>query len=141
MNTLKRNYGFAFPALMNELLLPEFQDLQTLGMKIPAVNIKENEQGFALELLAPGLKKTDFNLELNQKTLTISVENKKIETETNEKFTRREFQLSAFKRSFTLPENIDENSIDASYKDGILNVFFPIKKESTQSAKRMIEIS
>jgi len=141
MNTLKRNYGFAFPALLDEFLKPEFNGFHPLGMKIPAVNIKENEQGFALEMLAPGFKKSDFNLELNQNTLSISVENKKSETETTEKFTRREFQLGAFKRTFTLPENIDENQISANYEDGILHVFLPIKKETNQNTKRLIEIA
>ena len=141
MNTLKRNYGFAFPALMDEFLKPEFHGLQPLGMKIPAVNIKENEQGFVLEMMAAGLKKSDFNLELNQNTLTISVENKKTETETTEKFIRREFQIRGFKRSFTLPENIDENSIAAHYEDGILHISLPIKKETHQDTKRLIEIA
>lgn len=141
MNTLKRNYGFAFPALIDEFLKPEFHGLQPLGMKIPAVNIKENEDGFALEMMAPGLKKSDFNLELNQNTLTISVESKKTETEKSEKFTRREFQINAFKRSFTLPENIEENQISANYEDGILHVSLPIKKEINQTTKRLIEIS
>jgi HSP20 family protein len=142
MNTLKRNYGLGFPALLDEFLKPDFVGMQHLGMKIPAVNIKENEQGFTLELAAPGLKKTDFNLELNQGALTIFVENKKTESETvQEKYTRREFQYGAFKRTFTLPENIDEEAISANYTDGILNIQLPLKKETQQNHKRLIEIA
>lgn len=141
MNTLKRNYGFAFPALIDEFLKPEFQSLQPLGVKIPPVNIKEDENGFALEMIAPGLKKSDFNLELSQNMLSISVESKKVETEKIEKFTRREFQLGSFKRSFTMPENIDEDLIGAHYEDGILKVFLPFKKETNQNSKRLIQIS
>ena len=141
MNTLKRNYGFAFPALLDEFLKPDFAGMQQLGMKIPAVNIKENEHGFVLELAAPGLKKSDFNLELNQGTLTIFVENKISASDSaQEKYTRREFRLGAFKRTFTLPENIDEEAISANYTDGILNIQLPLKKEIPQNPKRLIEI-
>uniref|UniRef100_UPI004049B383 Hsp20/alpha crystallin family protein n=1 Tax=Flavobacterium sp. TaxID=239 RepID=UPI004049B383 len=141
MKTIKKNYGFTFPALMDELLKPEFAGMQHLGMKIPAVNIKKIENGYELELAAPGLKKEDFNLELNEDTLTIFVENKKNESEETTEYTRREFQYGAFKRTFTLPETVNEDEIKASYENGVLHIQLPNKEATLSKSKRLIEIA
>lgn len=101
------------------------------------VNIKENEQEYMLEVIAPGLEKEDFKIHLEQRILTISAE-KKAETENaNEKQVRREYKYPSFKRSFTVDENIDEANISAKYVNGVLTLNLPKKTEVKEAAKQI----
>ena len=97
----------------------------------PSVNIVENENNFQMELAAPGLEKSDFNIEIVNDNLVISVE-KKSEKEESEKgkFTRREFNYSAFRRSFFLDEKINREGINATYENGVLRITLPKKEET-----------
>jgi HSP20 family protein len=89
---------------------------------IPAVNVSETDKSYDIELAAPGLKKEDFHIKVENGVLTISSE-KKTEKETKEKnYTRKEFNYSSFSRSFTLPENVKEDGIKASYDNGLLKL-------------------
>lgn len=110
----------------------------------PAVNIRETEKSFRLELAAPGLQREDFEVEVDAGKLTISAEHK-IENEAkNEegRYTRREFSYQSFKRSFSLPEGrIDEDNIKASYKDGVLQLELPKQDDNEKPSSRRIEIS
>ncbi len=108
---------------------------------LPAVNIKEDEDGFEVEMSAPGLDKKDFKIELNKSVLTISSE-KKTENETKEgqQFTRREFSYQSFSRSFTLPETVEGEKIKAKYENGILSVSIPKKEEAKPKPVKQIEI-
>ena len=112
-----------------------------IGFNTPAVNIKEANNEFVIELAAPGLVKKDFNIELDNNTLIISSEitNKTKEREDN--YTRKEFDYNTFKRSFTLPDSVDNGAILASYDHGILFVKLPKKEEAKVQPKRSIEIS
>jgi HSP20 family protein len=140
MNIVKRN-NVLFPTLMNELFKPDwFGGLENYQATLPAVNIKESETGFELELAIPGKRKEDFNVEIDHDILTISLEEKSKEEKTEENYTRREFSYDAFKRSFTLPETVDSDKIKASYKDGILSFSLPKKEEALPKPKRLIEI-
>lgn len=142
MNIVKRNSANGFPIVMDQLFKDILGGTQYVQKAVPQVNIKENEQAFELELVAPGQKKEDFNIEIENDLLTISTEAKteKIEQEEG-KFTRREFRISSFKRAFTLPETVKADEINAAYKDGILTLTLPKKEEALPKAKRMIEIS
>ncbi len=108
---------------------------------LPAVNIKEDKDGFEVEMSAPGLDKKDFKIEINNKVLTISSE-KTVENEAKEGelFTRREFSYQSFSRSFTLPETVEDNRIKAKYEKGILYVGIPKKEEAKPKPVRQIEI-
>jgi len=108
---------------------------------LPAVNIKEDEDGFEVEMSAPGLDKKDFKIELNNSVLSISSE-KKAENETKEgqQFTRREFSYQSFSRSFTLPETAEGEKIKAKYENGILSVSIPKKEEAKPKPVKQIEI-
>ncbi|MCK0132571.1 Hsp20/alpha crystallin family protein [Flavobacteriaceae bacterium F08102] len=108
---------------------------------IPAVNIKEDKDGFMVEMAAPGFEKSDFKIELNNSLLTISSD-KKIENETKEgqQFTRREFSYQSFTRSFTLPEIVEGEKIAAKYEHGILTVDIPKKEEAKPKPVKQIEI-
>lgn len=108
---------------------------------LPAVNIKEDKDGFEVEMSAPGLDKKDFKIEINNKVLTISSE-KTVENEAKEgeQFTRREFSYQSFNRSFTLPETVEDNRIKAKYEKGILYVSIPKKEEAKPKPVRQIDI-
>lgn len=140
MSIVKRN-NVLFPSIMNDFFAPDwFGGIDKVRATLPAVNIKEDEKGFHLELSIPGGKKEDFNIEVDNDTLTISNE-VKTNTETkDEKYTRREFSYTAFKRAFVLPETVDGTKIDASYEAGILRLALPKKEEALPKPKRLIEI-
>jgi len=106
----------------------------------PAVNIIEADNEFKIEVAVPGLSKNDFNIEIEDDVLTISsVENEKKEEEIPN-YTRREFNFSSFKRSFQLPETIDQDQIQASHKEGVLSITLVKKEEVVQNAPKQIEI-
>lgn len=107
----------------------------------PSVNITEADDNFKIEVAAPGLEKKDFDLSIEKDHLIIE-SSKKIEEEVKgEKFTRREFNYTSFKRSFYLPENVNVEKIKANYKDGVLNIALPKVKEDKIETIRTIEIS
>jgi len=140
MSVLRRN-NLAFPALMNEIFKPDwFGGMENLNNNVPAVNIKENEKDFELELAVPGRKKEDFNIEVDNNVLTVSSELKTEKEVSEENYTRREFGYSSFKRAFTLPETIDEDKIKADYVDGILMFTLPKRKEALPKPKRLIAL-
>lgn len=94
-----------------------------------------------IELAVPGLKKSDFKLDLDNQVLTISTESKEENEHKEENYTRREFGYSAFKRTFTLPDSVNDEKINANYTDGILSVLLPKKEEAKQKPVRSIKIS
>ena len=107
----------------------------------PAVNIAESENEFHIELAAPGLKKEDFKINLEQNLLTVSAERKEEKSESDEarKYNRIEYNYSSFMRTFTLPETADHTKISAEYKDGILFISVT-KKEEAKILSREIAI-
>ena len=107
---------------------------------MPATNIKENDTNFQIEIAAPGLKKEDFNVDIEKGMLTISSEKKDEKEEKDENYTRREYNYSSFSRSFRLPESVTEDDIDATYKDGVLKLIIPKKEENQKSQRRQINI-
>ncbi|MCU0353843.1 MAG: Hsp20/alpha crystallin family protein [Cytophagales bacterium] len=92
---------------------------------VPAVNIRETEGEYQLEVAAPGLNKEQFSVNVEDRVLTVSAEQKKEETQENGKWTRREFSYASFKRSFTLPKNVNAEAIKATYDNGVLHVHVP----------------
>lgn len=108
---------------------------------LPAVNIHESEDSFTVELSAPGMKKDDFKIKLEDDQLTIFSELKETKEETDTKYIRREFHSKSFSRSFTLPENIDQESISATYEDGVLKVGLPKKEVEPEKGVKEIAVS
>ncbi len=107
----------------------------------PAVNIKEKEAEFGIELVAPGFSKEDFKIEMNEDMLTISAEHKSETKNDTERYSLREYVQSTFERSFRLPENkIDVNNITGKYEDGILKIQLP-KKAEQKAQKKLIEVA
>ena len=119
----------------------DFNDVFTRKFTDPAANIIENQESFQLDLAAPGMKKDDFKINLENNILTISseVENEKLEEGKN--YTRNEFFYGSFTRSFTLPKTIDLEKITADYENGILKVMLPKKEEAKLEVKKEIKIA
>ena len=111
------------------------------GITLPKVNIKETADAFIVEMAVPGLKKSDFNIDIDNQLLSISTETKEAHEAKDAHYTRREFGYSSFKRTFTLPESVDDDKINASYNEGILNILLPKKEEAKQKPARSIKIS
>ncbi len=123
------------------MLAPDwFGGVDQFNHTMPAVNIREGETDFTLELAVPGQKREDFNVEVDNDVLTISMESKEDKAEKEGEYTRREFRYSAFRRAFTLPETVNQEDIRADYKDGILRFTLPKKEEALPKPKRLIEI-
>lgn len=110
------------------------------NQSLPAVNVKETDSTYEIEMAAPGLEKKDFNITTDNGVLTISSE-KEEETEKKEKnYTRKEFSYSSFTRSFTLPENVKEEDIKATYENGLLKLILNKKQVGTMKMKKAIEV-
>jgi HSP20 family protein len=142
MNLIKRN-TVPFPSIIDELFKPDWLGgIQNFNATLPAVNIRETDTNFAIELAAPGKNKEDFNIEIDHNVLTISSEEKnEKEAKDNEgKYTRREFSYSSFRRAFTLPETVNSENINAAYENGVLHVILPKREEALPKPKRLIEI-
>jgi HSP20 family protein len=140
MNLIKRN-TVPFPSIIDELLKPDWLGgIQSFNTNVPAVNIKETDTSFGIELAAPGKKKEDFNIEIDHNVLTFSSEEKTEKQETEGKYTRKEFSYSSFRRAFTLPETVNTESINATYENGVLYVALPKREEALPKPKRLIEI-
>lgn len=141
MNTVRKNRTNYFPFGFDNAMLPKFETYVNSNNQFPAVNIKENEDSFEILLAAPGLTKEDFAIEVDENVLTISSEINQTKDVKEEKFTRREFNFTNFKRAFTLPETVNEDKIEASYVNGILKLILPKKEEALPKEKRSIKIS
>ncbi|WP_373073435.1 Hsp20/alpha crystallin family protein [Zeaxanthinibacter enoshimensis] len=97
----------------------------------PAMNIKETEEKFEVEMSAPGFEKKDFEVSLDEGYLHIKAEKSESAEEKEEDYTRREFSYNSFERSLKLPESVKEVPVDAKYKNGILH-FELVKKEGAK---------
>jgi HSP20 family protein len=99
-------------------------------MNIPAVNITEHKDEFMVSLAVPGLKKDDFKIDVNGNMLTISCEKEEKKEEKEAKFTRKEYNFTSFERTFTIPDEVNKEKIDAKYEDGLLKLALPKKEEA-----------
>ncbi len=107
---------------------------------MPAVNIKNNQEDYEIEVAAPGLSKDDFTVSIDGNILNISCEKAERNEEKEDNFTREEFNYSTFSRSFALPDNVDSEDVEATYRDGVLTL--KLKKLAVaNSVSKTIEIS
>lgn len=140
MNLVRKHNSPFFPALFDEWLSNEWLPSSTLPTKqLPAVNIQETDTSFLLELAAPGFKKEDLQVEVEKDILSISSQSDAA-AEEDAQYTRKEYGYRSFRRTFTIPESVDSKKIEAQYKEGILEVKLPKKKEMLQEAKKSIRI-
>lgn len=121
-----------FESVFNDSVLTD-----RLVSRVPAVNIAETDSDFQIELAVPGLKKEDFKINIDKNVLSISAEKKNENAQEDKKFSKREFSYTSFVRSFTLPETIDHNKIDAAYVDGILKLTVAKKEEAKVQSREI----
>lgn len=109
---------------------------------LPAVNVKENDNEFLIEVAAPGMKKDDLHIDYDNGRLTISSEKKEENTKKGERMTRMEFSYQSFQRSFTIPEQkVNADKIGATYEDGILYLSLPKREEVKPKPSKQIKIN
>jgi HSP20 family protein len=149
--TLRKNGGF--PSLASDLLGSstlfgkELFDMEgvlfpsRLGINIPTANITETPTAFKVELAAPGLERKDFNVEVDNHTLTISAEKEEETSEDDGEYSKREYSFNSFSRSFTLPENVKEGDIDASYENGVLRISIPKLRQTPVKPAVKVEVN
>lgn len=107
---------------------------------VPAVNVKELEKSYEIEMAVPGMKKKDFNINIENGVLTIFTEKKEEKEEKEDTYTRKEFNYSSFTRSFNLPENINPEKVEARYEDGMLRIMIAKKALTPEKPVKMIEV-
>ena len=135
-----------FPAFFDDFFKPWnewYGDGKSWGrvMKVPAVNVTENKESYMVSLAAPGLKKEDFHINVEGNMLTISSEKEESKEEKEEKYTRKEYNYSSFSRSFTLPDEVNQEKIDALYKEGVLRLVLPKKDEAKKKSTATKQIA
>jgi HSP20 family protein len=142
--------GGLFPSLRNDFFTNRFftprlfdfdDDFFTKGISSPPANITETNKEFLLDLSVPGMKREDFELEVENGVLTISSEKEEEKNDEDKNYHRQEFSCSCFSRSFTLPDNVDENKISAKYDNGMLKVTMPKSETSVSKPKKEIKVS
>ena len=142
MSLIRRNGNLfnSFPFMFNDDFFTKdlfnwgLSNNSQTGTTIPAVNIKETPDAFEVEMAAPGMTKDDFKIELDGNMLTISSEKEDSKESKDAKYTRKEYSYSSFSRSFTLPEEVNQEKIEANYQDGVLHVTLPKKEEAKKLA-------
>ena len=126
-----------FPNELPKLLMSDFN----AGITFPKANIRETADACFVDMAVPGMRKKDFQIELDNQVLSISSEIQNEEKTEETHFTRREFGYGNFKRTFNVPDFINQGGIKASYFNGILSVHLPKKEEAKQKPPRTIQIS
>lgn len=125
---------------LNRFFDDDFWGFNGVSSRVP-VNIRETDKSYELEVMAPGLKKEDFSVSMDNNMLTISFNHKEEDKEENKQdgYLRREYRMQSFSRSFTLDDTINVDKITAQYNDGVLHVSLP-KKEGAQKITKNIEV-
>jgi HSP20 family protein len=151
LTTRKRNgNGGLFPSLRDDLFsnrffLPRLFDFEddffSKGITAPPANINETDKEFQLDLSVPGMKRGDFKIDVDNGVLTISSEKEEEKKDEDKNYSRREFSYSSFSRSFTLPDNVDENNINARYDNGMLQITVPKKEVTVSKPKKQISVA
>ena len=149
----KKRTGSALPALMDDFYntdrffgpsILDFDggllDLDS-SFLVPEANIIENGKDYKIELAAPGLERKDFKVEVQDGVLTISAEKEEETKEDKKNFRRREFSYNSFCRSFTLPENLVTDKIDAKYENGVLRLSLPKKEVTISKPAKQIHVA
>jgi HSP20 family protein len=124
-----------FPSVFDEFFRPMsdwFGNERT--MTVPAVNINETKDDYGISVAAPGMKKNDFNIDVEGNMLTISCEKEESREEKDERYSRTEYNYSSFSRSFTLPEEVMKDKIEAVYEDGVLRLTLPKTDQAKKAA-------
>lgn len=135
---------FSLTPAFNDLFEPWnewFQDgAAGKQLSLPRVNITEDSKNYSLELAAPGLHKKDFKIDINNNVLTVSAQREESKEEKDKQYTRQEYSYSSFSRSFTLPEEVEQDKVEATYDGGILKIALPKNAKVTKQNHKAISI-
>jgi len=146
MKLARRNENY-FPTFFdrfwnNDLMDWNLTNFSESNSSLPAVNVKETNDEYLIEVAAPGMVKDDFKINLHNNVLTVSSEKKEEREEEKQNYTRKEFSYQSFQRSFTVPENnVESDKIEAAYSEGILKITLPKREEVKPKPLREIKIS
>ncbi|HIT80903.1 MAG TPA: Hsp20/alpha crystallin family protein [Candidatus Caccoplasma merdavium] len=139
---MRKNQGW-LPDIFNDFFNTEW--MEKANATAPAINVVEHDNGYAVEVAAPGMTKDDFNVHLDEDgNISITMEKKSENKEENKKnghYLRREFSYSKFQQTMVLPDDVDKEKISASVKDGVLTIDLPkLPKEEPVKRSKQIEI-
>ncbi|MBP3767017.1 MAG: Hsp20/alpha crystallin family protein [Prevotella sp.] len=140
MMPMMRNSAW-LPTVFNDLFDTEF--MPKANCTAPAINVKENDKAYTVELAAPGMKKEDFNVHINDEgNLIIKMEQKQEhkEDDKNTRYLRREFSYSKFEQTLILPDDVEKTKISAKVENGVLTVELPKVEETKVKVARQITI-
>ena len=129
------------PAVFNDLFNTEF--LPKVNATAPAINVKESDKAYTVELAAPGMKKEDFNVHINDEgNLVVKMEQKQEhkEEDKNTRYLRREFSYSKFEQTLILPDDVKKEEISAKVDNGVLTVELPKMVEEKVKVSRQIDV-
>ena len=130
------------PTVFNDLFYNDF--MPKANATAPAINVKESDRGYTVELAAPGMKKEDFDVHINDDGyLVVKLESKqeKKEEDKNTRYLRREFSYSKYEQTLILPDDVDKNKISAKVDNGVLTVELPKVVEEKVKLSRQIDIA
>ena len=137
---LIRKQNTILPSIMDEFFNTNWNnEARYYSKSNPAVNVIEDDKSFLLQIAAPGINKSDLEISIENKVL--SIETIKNKNEENNNFTRKEFDYNSFKRSFTIPKSIETSKISATCVDGVLKIKLPKNKEDQIQSKKTIKIT
>ena len=140
LTSLKRNDGW-IPTVFDDFFNTDF--MPRANSTAPAVNVKESEKAYTMELAAPGIKKEYCRVGINEEgNLTVAIENK-VEHKQEDKhhhYLRREFSYSNYEQAYTLPDDVERDKISAKVEDGILTVTMPRLAKEEKKCTKAIEV-
>ena len=141
MTPMMRRNAAWLPSVFNDLFDNDF--MPKANCTAPAINVKESDKAYFVELAAPGMKKEDFNVHINDEgNLIIKMEQKdeKKEEDKNTRYLRREFSYSKYEQTLILPDDVERDQIKARVEHGVLTVELPKHEEEKVKVSRQIEI-
>ncbi|MBQ9668912.1 MAG: Hsp20/alpha crystallin family protein [Prevotella sp.] len=141
MTPMMRRNAAWLPSVFNDLFDTDF--MPRANQTAPAINVKENDKAYIVELAAPGMKKEDFNVHINDEgNLIIKMESKQEQKEEDKstRYLRREFSYTKFEQTLILPDDVVKDKISARVEHGVLTVELPKQLKEEVKVSRQIEI-
>ena len=130
-----------YPSLLDDLFTSFPTKSFQPNYQSPAINIKEVDKGYEMELSAPGFAKKDFEVTIDENTLRVKANKESNSKSETDQFKRREFIIAGFERFFELPEHINHEKIEVAYNNGLLQLKLPLRKEPKSKLKRTLSIN
>ena len=130
------------PTVFNDLFYSDL--MPKVNQTAPAINVKESDKAYTVELAAPGMKKEDFNVHINDEgNLVVKLESKQDhkEEDKNTRYLRREFSYTKFEQTLILPDDVKKDAISAKVENGVLTVELPKVVEEKVKLSRKIDIA